>query len=164
MNDRPVEERARSTRGTFVAEPAPVRFARMTIRDGDCLRWVGSCNAATGYGTFYASGGAVPVSAHRWSYEHHIRPIPNGLVIDHICRNRWCVEPSHLRAVTQMENVMEERSQSIARINKSKTHCKNGHEFTATNTRMLHGKWRVCVACSLERGRDYDTNRRNRRG
>src|SRR5690625_3078294 len=69
------------------------RFAGKIEPDGDCWHWTGAVNAA-GYGKFRANDSAV--LAHRWSYEYHIAPIPDGLVLDHLCRKPACVNPWHL--------------------------------------------------------------------
>lgn len=71
-------------------------------QSGDC--WVWTRGRSHGYGTFYIPGIKNPISAHRFSYELLMGPIPDGLVIDHICHNTTCVRPDHLRAVTQKQN------------------------------------------------------------
>jgi hypothetical protein len=69
----------------------------------ECWPWLGNINPRTGYGkkTWYSKDWL----AHRWMYEQRVGPIPKGLVIDHICNVTHCVNPAHLRAVTQSENV-----------------------------------------------------------
>lgn len=67
-----------------------------------CWLWT-SVIAPTGYGMFAGGRGAM-VYAHRWAYEATVGPIPDGLVIDHLCRNTRCVNPDHLEAVTQRVN------------------------------------------------------------
>ena len=68
----------------------------------DCWDWIGSVNKRTGYGKKQFDGRTL--LAHRWMYERMIGPIPTGMVINHICRNRRCVNPQHLEVVTQTVN------------------------------------------------------------
>lgn len=123
----------------------PERFARKYECQSDgCWRWVGYCTA-DGYGRFWT--GSTMAIAHRWSYEHFVGPIPSGFVIDHLCRNRACVNPAHLEAVTFNENV---RRGARAR----QTHCKHGHEFTPENTYLGCGA-RQCRTCQRETAARY---------
>ena len=80
----------------------------------------------------------------RWSYEHHVAPIPEGHEPDHLCRNRPCVRPDHLEPVTHTENVL--RGESPQALNARKTHCSRGHEFTPENTGQ-QATGRFCRAC-----------------
>ena len=90
--------------------------------------------------------------AHRVMYELVCGPIPQGLQLDHLCRNRPCFNPNHLEPVTCKENLL--RGQTAAAINASKTHCKRGHPFDADNTLLVPGG-RACRECGRIRAREY---------
>lgn len=89
--------------------------------------------------------------AHRFSYEVFVGSIPEGLTIDHLCRNTACVRPEHLEPVTMRVNVL--RGDSFASHNKRKTHCDSGHEFTLENTRINGDGSRGCRECGRIRKR-----------
>lgn len=98
-----------------------------------------------GYAMLFHEGRSV--YAHRLSYEFAYGPVPEGLVIDHLCVNTKCVKPEHLEAVTQVVNMSRSK---WAR----QTHCLRGHEFTIENTyvhKRAHGPARVCRACKRMR-------------
>lgn len=103
------------------------KFLAKTKKVGDCLEWQGS-RYQNGYGKLGDAG----YQAHRISYTLFKGEIPKSMCIDHLCRNRICVNPEHLEVVTLVENVMRGESQHAR--NARKTHCKNGHEFTKENT------------------------------
>ena len=96
-----------------------------------------------GYGQFHGGGGTA--FAHRTAYELAIGPIPDGLQIDHLCRNRECVNPLHLEAVANVVNVL--RGESPQARNARKARCNQGHAFTPENTYMYRNK-RCCRACN----------------
>lgn len=82
--------------------------------------------------------------AHRVAFELIRGCIPNGLVLDHLCRNRGCVNPDHLEPVTFRENIM--RGVGYTAQQARKTHCRHGHEFTVENTYVWRGG-RICRTC-----------------
>lgn len=84
--------------------------------------------------------------AHRVFYQHFKGEIQSGNQIDHLCKNRLCVNPEHLEEVTAKENNL--RSESPSAINAKKTHCINGHEFTVENTYVSKLGRRNCRACA----------------
>lgn len=88
--------------------------------------------------------------AHRVVYEAFGGKIAKGLHLDHLCRNRACVNPEHLEPVTARTNIL--RGTCPAALNVNKSHCKWGHEFNARNTlrRPDHPGWRACRKCRNE--------------
>ncbi len=111
-----------------------------------CWEWNGGINGA-GYGS---SGGR---GAHRIAYEMAFGPIPDGLEIDHLCRNTICVNPDHLEAVTKLENLI--RSDCIGSVNARRTVCKHGHEFTT----LPDGSRRCLVCADLSAKRSAEKRR-----
>ena len=103
--------------------------------------------STTGYGRFTIKRKSF--QAHIISYEMKNGLMKNGLELDHLCRNRWCVNPDHLEAVTHRENCL--RGTGMTAINAKKTHCKNGHEFSKENTRIIINRYgnkqRNCRIC-----------------
>lgn len=112
------------------------------------------------YGQFRARSGRKHRSAyaHRVAYELVKGEIPRGMVIDHLCKTMLCCNPDHLEAVTQKENVL--RSEGPTTINKKKTHCIRGHEFTEANTYRAQKGKRACVTCrnKISLARSYKQN------
>lgn len=123
----------------------------------DCIEWL-AC-LVTGYGLFRLGAGRNIV-AHRWAFG----PVPDGLELDHLCRNRACVNPGHLEPVTHRDNL---RRSPLG--NAAKTHCPQGHEYTAANTRLkpdsrLPGVMaRNCKSCESAAKRHHYWERRGKR-
>ena len=119
-------------------------------REGDCWVWQGS-RSNNGYGSIFHNGrdGYMP---HRLSYELLVGPIPQGLVIDHLCKNKHCVNPKHLEPVTPRVNIL--RGNGLAAQNSRKTICVRGHEFSDNNTRIRKDGARICIVCERERMRE----------
>ena len=105
------------------------RFEAKHDKGPSCWLWTAS--TCSGYGNFW--DGERKISAHRWSYEHYVGPIPEGLQIDHLCGTPLCVNPGHLEPVTHRVNNLRGITNATA-VNARKTHCKHGHEFTEANT------------------------------
>ena len=130
-------------------------FTRVKVLESGCWEWQGSVKPSTGYGSFSADGECSP---HRWIYKKVIGPLKRGRSwsIDHLCRNRICVNPQHLEQVTRKENIL--RGEGITAEHARKTHCKRGHEFSGDNLRIIEsdqGSWirkeRRCRTCDRTR-------------
>lgn len=113
-----------------------------------CWKWIGAM-WAKGYGRFTLPGTQRRIGAHVWGYERYVGPVPEGLELDHLCSNRWCVNPSHLEPVTHLENVRRGRACENGAHNAAKTHCPQGHEYTPENTYIRPDRpfGRNCRAC-----------------
>lgn len=115
------------------------------VRKGDgCWEWLGARCEPGGYGRIRLDG--AQLLAHRVAYEINVGAIPDDLTIDHLCGNRWCVNPEHLEPV--------ERGENSRRYASALTHCKHGHEFTPENTRTYQRggrSRRACRACGRRR-------------
>lgn len=125
------------------------RFWRKVDRSAGgagCWVWT-ACLNSYGYGQFAATGRQV--QAHRFSYELLIGAIPHGLDIDHLCRNRACVNPAHLEPVTRRVNLL--RGETIVAECAAKTECPVGHVYDDANTRIDRRGARRCRACHRER-------------
>lgn len=130
--------------------PVMDRIALWTRKDegSGCWVWTGRTRGSRGgeYGDLVIDGRRV--AAHRAAYEAAVGPIPDGLVIDHLCRNRLCCNPEHLEPVTPRVNVL--RGDTIVARNAAKTHCQRGHAFDEANTIRTPDNRRRCRECKRQ--------------
>ena|SRR3990167_6146490 len=119
------------------------RFIEKILATPDgCWQWAAS-KSRGGYGQFKTQGKVK--RAHRVAYEFFMGAIPEGLQIDHLCRNRGCVNPLHLEPVTAKVNI--HRSEGLAAKNIPKTHCPRGHCYSGRNLIMYENR-RYCRECT----------------
>lgn len=119
------------------------------VSEVGCWQWMKSQKGG-GYGAFSVDGRSW--RAHRWAYETLVGPIAEGLTLDHLCRNRLCVNPAHLEPVTSGENTRRGRA-----ARSRSTHCLRGHPFDEVNTRIeSNGRYmkRSCRICRAARERE----------
>lgn len=115
----------------------------------DCWLWCGS-RSVEGYGRIMVR--RKTWAAHRWIYELRVGPIPEGLVLDHLCRNTSCVNPAHLEPVTNVSNIL--RGVGAAAVNSRRDTCVHGHPFDERNTYIRTNGHRACRTCdAVRRGR-----------
>lgn len=112
----------------------------------DCWLWIGWRNA-DGYGLIDDRPRTGVRRAHRVAYEFSIGPIPDGLQLDHLCRNPPCVNPRHLEPVTNQENTRRGAHGSLI------TSCPKGHPYDDANTYVDPDGARRCRRCHRERMR-----------
>lgn len=130
-----------------VHRPIEDRLREMLKVDHEtgCHNWTGALSTS-GYGGVAIGGHASKkVAAHRLAYELSKGAIPDGLVIDHLCRNKRCCNPDHLEAVTSRENTL--RGESFAAAHAKRTHCPANHPYDEQNTRRDNRGRRHCIAC-----------------
>lgn len=126
--------------------------------ENGCIIWP-LRQTKNGYG--HSNKGRSSVVAHRLAYENQVGPIPDGLTLDHLCRNRLCVNPEHLEPVTQRENNL--RGNSVSGINHRKTQCKHGHPLRGDNLHIDAKGHRRCLDCRERRWRKTNVKKRLRK-
>lgn len=121
------------------------------VERGDCWVWTGAKNSR-GYGVAVVAGQRGLV--HRYVYTAMVGPIPDGLHLDHLCRNPICCRPDHLEPVTARENVRRGNATN-------KTHCKNGtHLWVPENITIRRSGHKVCRLCANAQQRAWQIRRR----
>jgi hypothetical protein len=131
------------------------RFFDKVDKSGDGGCWIWTAGKSRGYGRFKL-GDSVTL-AHRVSYTWCKGEIPDGLILDHLCRNRACVNPDHLEPVTYQVNLL--RGDTISAMHAKKTHCPQGHEYTDENTYMYRGS-RQCSTCRKIQNDKFNARRK----
>lgn len=135
----------------MLTEPRAL-FEQRVLRTAGCWLWQGTLHR-NGYGSLKVGGrNGVRIYAHRLAYELFAGQIPEGLELDHLCRNRRCVNPAHLEPVTRSVNTLRGIGPlMLGAINGAKQACKNGHAFDEENTYLRPGGGRTCRECQRER-------------
>ena len=142
------------------------RFWLRVAKGDTCWEWKG-IKDRDGYGRFHShktnnNTGTVTVRAHRFAYELLVGPIADGLQIDHLCKNRRCVNPDHLEPVTQLENIRRGQTGKLNSYHRQKTHCPHRHEYGGCNLVINPTSGgRVCRICKNAHARaSYLSQRR----
>lgn len=149
---------ARAKKGLPVVAPPHHRFWSRVDKRGPlgCWQWTAG-KLTSGYGSFRVGNRAHV--AHKYAYEALRGPVPEGKQLDHLCRNRACVNPDHLEPVPQRVNCL--RGISLPALNARKTHCIHGHEFTPSNTYVNPKGHRGCRICRASRKAEWDAAHRS---
>jgi hypothetical protein len=132
---------------------------RLALTPTGCYEWQ-HATTPSGYGVLRDAERGV-VYAHRFVYEALVGPIPEGLTLDHLCRNPACVRPEHLQPSSVRENILRGTSPSARNARASR--CIQGHPFDAENTYWNPNGSRCCRACRRERKRRYRQAQRSGR-
>lgn len=134
----------------FPPRPAVDRFWPKVEKTPTCWVWTAGKRHG-GYGQFNVGDGRN-VRAHVFAYELLVGPVPEGLELDHLCRNPACVNPDHLEPVPHRVNIL--RGCGPVPENSLKTRCVNGHAYTPQNTYIRPDGYRDCRACKRKRERE----------
>ena len=140
------------SRSMIIDEAAITRFWSKVLRTPSCWLWLGG-RTKRGYGAYFNDN--TQMLAYRFAFIVSRGSVPEGMVLDHLCRVKHCVNPDHLEAVTQRVNVL--RGDAPAAINARRTHCSEGHELSDANTYESSRRrgWRICRPCARRRARLY---------
>jgi hypothetical protein len=138
----------RATGSRHHRSPEDRFFSFVSEGPGGCWNWTGQRDR-DGYAKFRDERGKT-ARAHRWAYRFFKGDVLEDLHLDHLCRNRSCVNPEHLEPVTNAENV---RRGAVVRA--SASHCANGHLWADDNERRNSAGYRYCKSCLTDAGRRY---------
>ena len=132
-------------------------MAERVDTSGDCWMWLMATDRA-GYGKAKYQG--KDWRAHRLVWTMLVGDIPDGLVTDHLCRVKGCVNPDHIELVTNAEN-MRRQGPNPGLHQKLKTHCPQGHEYSEANTYNLPAGGRQCFTCKRKQARQWAQRKRD---
>lgn len=126
-------------------------MSKVSVTGEGCWEYGGAGHKRSGHGMFgyTVSGKTTVFYVHRWVYEQRVGAVPDGLVLDHLCRNPPCCNPEHLEPVTLGTNTL--RGEGRTAVNARKTHCKRGHALAGRNLIVHPGKYgqqRQCRECA----------------
>jgi hypothetical protein len=144
--------------GTFVPfeealEKLPERISNRIAIERGCWQWTGPLRGGYGRAILQGGIGRREQLAHRSVWTLLVGYIPENMTLDHLCRNRGCVNPEHLELVTLRENIL--RGEGVAARRARQTHCKRGHAFTTENTYRYSNGRRECLTCRRNYRRSY---------
>lgn len=135
----------------------PLRFWEKILVNDDCWIWTGATSGGSGYGRIGVGSRSDStrrtVGCHRFAYEALVGPIPDGLLLDHLCRNRLCANPGHLEPVSSRENTL--RGKTLAAAQVTRTHCPHGHPYSGPNLYQRPCGRRACRTCMRSAGRRH---------
>ncbi len=145
-----------------VRDPLSRLMAQINYTAWGCWEWSGQ-RYPTGYGKFRVGRPPVETYAHRWSYLLFCGPIPADQQIDHLCKNASCINPDHLQAVTGKVNTARGNAgRAASDRQRSKTHCRNGHDYAGGNLYVYPNGWRGCRECNRQAQKTYSMRKKAR--
>jgi len=138
------------------------RFWAKVDASGDCWEWTASKHK-DGYGLFRPHSNETMTRAHQFAWTTLVGPVPEGLELDHLCRNPACVNPDHLEPVTHRENMRRTSATTVwvKKAARERTHCPQNHEYSGDNV-IMDGGYRKCRTCVNKRQNEYYQRRKMR--